>query len=46
MVPLTAAASPLAGWAYDKTGSYDGAIIGSMVALALATAAILMLPKP
>lgn len=36
MVPLTAIAAPLAGWAHDLTGSYAGAIWGSMVMLVLA----------
>lgn len=45
MVPLTAAASPLAGWAFDRSGGYDGAILGSMALLALATALIALLPR-
>jgi MFS family permease len=46
MVPLTAAASPLAGWSYDLTGGYRTAIFASMALLALATALIALLPGP
>ncbi len=47
MVPLTAVASPLAGWAHDSTGSYDIVIWGSMGALSLAILLLLMLnPAP
>ena len=45
MVPLTAAASPLAGWAHDRTGSYDAAIWGSIAGLAVATVLLLFLPQ-
>lgn len=43
MVPLTAAAPPLAGWVYDRTGSYDGVILGSIAALTLAILLLLLL---
>ena len=43
MVPLTAVASPLAGWIYDRTKSYDGVILGSMCVLGLAIFALLWL---
>lgn len=46
MVPLTAAASPIAGWAYDRTGGYSGVIAGSMILLGVATASIAFLPAP
>lgn len=46
MVPLTASASPIAGWAYDRFHSYDGVITGSLVFLTVATALILCLPEP
>ncbi|QGN55837.1 MFS transporter [Novosphingobium sp. Gsoil 351] len=45
MVPLTATASPLAGWSYDATGGYRTAILASMALLALATALIALLPR-
>jgi MFS family permease len=45
MVPLTAAASPVAGWTFDRTGSYDGVILGSIALLALAAGLVALLPK-
>ncbi|WFL76323.1 MFS transporter [Altererythrobacter arenosus] len=44
MVPLTAFASPFAGWVFDRTGHYDGVIWGSMVSLAVSIALLTMLP--
>ncbi len=47
MVPLTAAASPLAGWIFDRTRSYDGVILGSIGVLSLAIVLLLWLkPEP
>ena len=46
MVPLTASAAPLAGWAHDRTGSYVGAIWGSMCVLVLAMFVIALLRPP
>lgn len=46
MVPLTAAASPVAGWTFDRTGSYDGVIVGSIALLALAAVLVALLPRP
>ncbi|MFN2098472.1 MFS transporter [Altererythrobacter sp. MF3-039] len=37
MVPVTASASPLAGWSYDQTGGYSAAIWGAMAILTAAT---------
>lgn len=45
MVPLTASAAPLAGWAFDTTGSYQGVILASMAVLAVAALLVLAL-KP
>lgn len=46
MVPLTASASPIAGWAHDLTGSYDSVIWGSIAALLVASLLLLLLPRP
>ena len=45
MVPLTASAAPLAGWTFDRTGSYHGVILSSMVILPVAALLVLAL-KP
>ncbi len=45
MVPLTASASPLAGWVFDTTGSYHGVILSSMAVLTLAALLVVAL-KP
>lgn len=36
MVPLTAVSAPFAGWMFDRTGRYDEAFIGFIVALGVA----------
>ncbi len=46
MVPFTASASPLAGFAYDRTGGYGVAIVGAIAVLTVAVAAIALLRPP
>ena len=43
MVPLTASAPLVAGWVFDRTKSYDGVILGSIVMLTLAILLLLRL---
>lgn len=45
MMPLTAASAPLAGYVFDRTGSYDGAFIGYLLAIMVAMLLLLPLAK-
>ncbi len=46
MLPLGILCAPLAGYAFDSTGSYQPAIIGALILLVLSLVLVLALPRP